>query len=62
MNLIPPEYWLREHDARREELMREIAARRMRTEPGPRRRLGWARLPRPAQPVPVMVPCETAPC
>ena len=62
MNLIPPEYWLSEHDARREELMREIAARRTPTEPIPRRRHRWLTLPRPAQQVATMVPCETASC
>jgi hypothetical protein len=62
VNLLPPEYWLREHDARREEIMREIAALRVPTEPAPRRRRRWWRAPRSVQPVVALVPCETAPC
>ena len=60
MNLLPPEYWLREHDARREEITRKIALR-VAVEPTPRRRRRWGLVPRPVQPVAALAPCETAP-
>jgi hypothetical protein len=62
VTLLPPEYWLHEHDSRRDELMRKIAARRVQGEATPPRRRAWARKPRPAKPIAPAVPCTVAPC